>query len=126
MESSGTISSRMIGGLWVINEMKGDLAGTTVIGIQTIGFDPSKQKYVGTWVDSMSNHMWHYEGTLDETGKILTLQAEGPNMMADGKLAKFEDEYEFKSADEIAISSRMLGDDGKWITFLTGVAKRAP
>ena len=125
IESSGSISSRMIGGFWVINEMKGDLPGATVIGIQTIGYDPSKRKYVGTWVDSMVNHMWHYEGTVDETGKILTLQAEGPNMMLEGKLAKFEDQYEFKSANEIAISSRMLGDDGKWVTFMTGVAKRA-
>ena len=46
-------------------------------------------------------------------------------MMLEGELAKFEDQYEFKSANEIAISSRMLGDDAKWVTFMTGVAKRA-
>lgn len=124
MECAGTISSRMIGELWVLNEMKGDLAGTTMVGIQTIGYDPGKKKYVGTWVDSMVNHMWHYEGTVDKTGKILTLEAEGPNLMADGKLTKYHDIYEFKSADEIAISSKMLGDDGQWITFMTGTAKR--
>ena len=124
MECEGSISSRMIGGLWVLNEMKGDMAGTSVVGIQTVGYDPAKKKYVGTWVDSMVNHMWRYEGTVDATGKILTLEAEGPNFMAGGKLTKFQDIYEFKSADEIAISSTMLGEDGKWITFMTGTAKR--
>ncbi len=124
MECEGSISSRMIGGFWVLNEVKGDMAGTEMVGIQTVGYDPAKKKYVGTWVDSMVNHMWRYEGTVDATGKIFTLEAEGPNFMAEGKLTKFQDIYEFKSADEMALSSRMLGDDGKWITFMTGTAKR--
>lgn len=119
-----SISSRMIGGFWVLNEMKGDTAGTPMHGLQTIGFDRGRKKYVGTWVDSMSDYIWRYEGTVDETGRILTLEAEGPNMMAEGRLTKFQDIYEFKSADEIAMKSTMLGDDGKWITFMTGTARR--
>jgi hypothetical protein len=125
LECTGTIHSRRIGGLWVLNEMKGEVAGTSMVGIQTIGYDPGKKRYVGTWVDSMVNYLWQYEGTVDETGKVLTLDAEGPNFMADGKLAKFRDIYAFKSADEMAISSQMLGKDGKWVTFMSGTAKRA-
>lgn len=124
MECEGSIVSRMIGGFWVVNEMKAEMAGSSMVGIQTVGYDAAKKKYVGTWVDSMVNYMWRYEGTVDKTGKILTLEAEGPNFMADGKLTKFQDVYEFKSADEIAIFSKMLGEDGKWITFMTGTAKR--
>ena len=71
MECDGSISSRMIGGLWALNEIKGDMAGTPMTGIQTIGYDAAKKKYIGTWVDSMVNYMWHYEGTVDSTGKIL-------------------------------------------------------
>lgn len=126
MECSGSITSRMAGGFWVINEMKGDMAGTPMFGVQTIGYDPSRKKYVGTWIDSMSSYMWHYEGTTDKAGRVLTLEAEGPNFMAEGERTKFQDIYEFKSADEIAISSRMLAKDGKWITFLTGTARRKP
>lgn len=124
MECSGSITSRMVGGFWVINEMKGDMAGTPMFGVQTIGYDPSRKKYIGTWIDSMSSYMWRYEGTTDKSNKVLTLEAQGPNFMADGGLTKFQDIYEFKSPDEIAISSRMLAKDGKWITFLTGTAKR--
>lgn len=124
MECQGSIASRMLGDRWLVNEMKGDILGTPLIGIQTIGYDPAKKKYVGTWVDSMTNHMWQYEGTVDATGKILTLEAEGPNFMAEGKMTKFRDSYEFTSADQIIATSSMLGEDGKWITFMTGQSKR--
>ncbi len=124
MACSGTITSRMVGGFWVVNEMKGDIMGVPMTGLQTIGYDVSKKKYVGTWVDSMTSFIWHYEGNVDETGKILTLEADGPNFMAEGKLTKFRDIYEFKPTGEIAIYSKMLGEDGKWVTFMTGVAKK--
>lgn len=93
-------------------------------GLQTIGYDSAKKKYVGTWVDSMMNHLWIYEGTVDESGTKLTLEAEGPNFMSDGKLARFRDAYEFKTPDHILVSSSMLGEDGKWTTFMTGESKR--
>lgn len=124
MKCKGTINSRMLGGFWVVSESKANPMGMQVHAIQTIGYDPLAKKYVGTWVDSMMNHLWKYEGTVDESGKKLTLEAEGPNFMAQGKLGKFRDSYEFKSADEIAVTSSMLGEDGKWVTFMTGTAKR--
>jgi uncharacterized protein DUF1579 len=124
MKCNGTMSSRMLGGFWVISEVKADMMGTTMNAIQTIGYDPAKKKYIGTWVDSMMNYMWKYEGTVDTTGKILTLEAEGPNFIAEGKVTKFRDAYECKSKDHIIATSSMLGDDGKWITFMTGNAHR--
>jgi hypothetical protein len=124
MECSGTISSRMLGEFWVVNEMKADVMETTMTGIQSIGYDPAKKKYVGTWIDSMGHHLWTYEGNVDQTGSKLTLEAEGPNSMAGGKTTQFRDTYEFKSADHILVTSSMLGEDGKWTTFMTGEAKR--
>ena len=44
--------------------------------------------------------------------------------MAEGKLAKFRDTYEFKSADHIEATSSMQGEDGKWVQFMTGQIKR--
>lgn len=126
VECTGSIKSRMLGNLWVVSEIEVDLHGSKMKGLQTIGYDPKTKKYVGTWVDSMMNHLWKYEGSVDATGKILTLEAEGPNFMGDGtKMAKFRDVYEFKSKDQIAASSQMLGEDGKWVTFMTGTSVRA-
>jgi len=124
MECTGTIQSRMLGEFWVVNDMQSAVQGDPMRGVQTIGFDPAKKKYVGTWVDSMTSHMWIYEGTVDKAGKKITLEADGPNFMADGKMTKFRDAYEFKTPDHIIITSSMLGEDGKWITFMSGDAKR--
>lgn len=120
MKCEGTMNSRSLGGFWVMNEMKGEMAGVAMTGVQTIGYDPKKQKYVGTWVDSMSTHLWRYEGEVDESGKKLTLLADGPNFMGDGEMAKFRDTYEFVSEDEILATSSMLDPDGEWIDFAKG------
>jgi hypothetical protein len=114
----------MLGGFWVISDMTGDMGGVNMTAVQTIGYDSEKKKYVGTWVDSMMNHLWRYEGEVDSTGKTLTLEAEGPNFLANGKSAKFRDAYEFKSEDHIVATSSMLADDGKWVTFMRGDIRR--
>lgn len=126
MKCKGTLEGRMLGGFWLVNELQGDVMGTPMTSIQTIGYDPAAKKYVGTWVDSMMNHLWNYQGSVDATGKILTLDAMGPNFMAEGKLTKFRDAYEFKSADHVIATSSMMGEDGQWIVFMTGDMTRQP
>ena len=67
----------------------------------------------------MTSHMWKYEGSLDETSKILTLEAEGPSMADPSKMAKYRDVIEVKSDDHRVLTSAMQGADGKWTTFMT-------
>lgn len=121
---SGVMKARMLGGFWVISEVKNSVMGYDVEAVQMIGYDAEKKQYVGTWVDSMFNYQWRYEGSVDKTGKILTLNAEGPSFTEPGKTAKYRDSYEFKSKDLIATKSEMQGADGEWVTFMTGTAKR--
>jgi hypothetical protein len=68
--------------------------------------------------------MWKYEGSVDPSGKILTLEAEGPNMLQPGTTAMYRDIYEIKSKDEYLQTSAMQGPDGKWITFMKGEVRR--
>ena len=124
MECTGRIKARSLGGLWVIWELESEMMGTPVRAVQTLGYDPEKKKFIGTWVDSLTNHMWQYEGSLDKTGKELTFEAEGPNFVLAGKTSRFRDTYRFKSKDELVLTSAMLNEDGKWVTFMTGVVKR--
>ncbi|MGB7344732.1 MAG: DUF1579 domain-containing protein [Pirellulaceae bacterium] len=121
---TGAMKSRMLGEFWIINEITGDMGGSSVDAIQTIGYDADKKQYIGTWVDSMMNHLWRYEGTVDANGKKFVLLADGPNFMSDGKLTKFRDSYEFKTPDTIITTSEMMGDDGKWLTFMSGEMTR--
>jgi len=124
VKCTGTMSSRMLGDFWVVSELVGEMPGMTVTGLQTIGYDAGKKKYVGTWVDSVTSYMWKYEGVVDDSGKTLVLEAEGPNFMADGKMARFRDAYTFPSKDHIISTSSMRNDDGTWVEFMTGSFRR--
>src|SRR5688572_16447612 len=83
----GTESVRSLGGLWIVGEGSGEMPGGGLATmILTLGYDPQKGRYVGTWVGSMMTHLWIYEGSLDAAGKVLTLDTEGPSFVGDGKL----------------------------------------
>jgi hypothetical protein len=121
----GTDSVHTLCGLWVLCEGRGEMpGGGAATTLMTLGYDPAKGKYVGTFVGSMMTHLWIYEGTLDATGKVLTLDTEGPGMAGDGKMVKYKDVIEFKSDDHRTLTSHMLGDDGKWSTFMTAHYRR--
>lgn len=123
-ECLGKMTSRKIGGLWVVSELQTDMMGSPMTAIQTLGYDPKTKKYIGTWIDSMYAHMWKYTGTVDESTKSLTLEADGPSFTDPEKSAKYRDIYQFKSADLIVMTSKVQGDDGKWTTFMSGQIKR--
>lgn len=123
-ENTGRTSSRLLGGRWVINEMVFDADGTEIRGVQTLGYDPAKQKYIGTWTDSMMNHLWVYEGVYDEEKRTLVLDTMGPNMMGDGELVPFQDTFEFVSEDKITMRSKAKDDAGEWVVFMTSEMSR--
>ena len=120
----GTQTVRAIGPFWTVSETTSNFMETPVTGIMTLGYDPEKEKFVGTWIDSMTNTMWTYEGTLDETGKILTLKTEGPNPTNPGETSQYKETIEVKSKDHKVFSSSIQGSDGKWFTFVTIDCKR--
>jgi hypothetical protein len=124
VKCQGTEAVLSLGGFWIVSELKSTMMGQNIDARMTVGYDPAKKKYVGSWVDSCTSHMWKYEGTVDASGKILTLEAEGPNMMNPGKMAKYKDVTEFKSKDHRVLTSSMQGEDGKWTTFVTMNARR--
>lgn len=119
VKSEGTESVRRIGGFWIVAENKGDIMGQSFTGLLTLGYDTRKKQYVGTWIDSMTDYLWRYEGTVDASGKVLTLQTEGPSQAGPGKLARFKDVIELKAKDHKVLTSSMQGDDGKWTTIMT-------
>jgi hypothetical protein len=116
---------RSVGGLWVLAEGKGEMpGGGEATMIMTIGFDPRRRRFVGTWIGSMMTHMWVYDGELDAARKVLTLNSEGPDMADDTKLARFKDVIEFRGNDQRVLTSHMLGEDGRWQHFMTATYHR--
>lgn len=122
MECKGTASNRMLGGFWMVSNGKGEVMGDPMENVMQVGYDAKKGKYIGTWVDSFTNHMWKYEGTVE--GDKLTLNAEGPDMTDPSKTANYRDAFEFKSPDHYVMTASAQGKDGKWVTFMTADVKR--
>jgi Protein of unknown function (DUF1579) len=124
-KARGSERVRSVGGVWVVAEGEGEMPGggpaTTVM---TLGYDPQKERFVGTWVGSMMAHLWVYDGVLDVAGKVLTLDNEGPSMAGDGTLAKYQDVVEVVSDDHRVLRSRVLGEDGEWREFMTAHYRR--
>jgi hypothetical protein len=119
IKSKGTETVRALGGFWVVAENKGDIGGLEFTGVLTLGYSPEKKQYVGTWVDSMSNYLWTYDGSVDATGKVLTLETEGPCPMKAGETSNFREVLEIKSKDHKLFTSSIQMDDGSWFTMLT-------
>ena len=115
MKSTGSQSVRSLGGLWMIGEGTGECPdGSTMNSIITLGYDPQRQRFVGTFIASMMSHLWPYDGALDASSKVLTLDSEGPSFAGNGKMAKYQDIIQFENDDHRILKSRQLGEDGKW------------
>ncbi len=116
----GTESVRSLGGLWILAEGQGEMPdGNPVTTVLTLGYDPQRERFVGAFVASMETHLWLYDGALDAAEKMLTLNTEGPNMAAEGKMTRFKDSMEFRSDDHRVLVSDILGDDEKWHRVMT-------
>jgi hypothetical protein len=120
MKSQGTETVRSLGGLWIVAEGQGEMPDCgPATTLMSLGYDPQQKKYVGTWIASMMNRLWIYSGELDASQKVLTLETEGPDMVNEGKTAQYRDVIEFHSDDHRTLSSYALGEDGKWVRFMT-------
>ena len=123
--TKGSESVRALGGFWTVGDGSGDTPdGKPCSTVMTLGFDPAKGRFVGTFVASVMPMIWHYEGTLDEAGKVLTLDTEGPSMSGDGRTAKYRDVVTMVSPDHRMLTSRVLGADGNWTEFMTAHYRR--
>ncbi|HTO34002.1 MAG TPA: DUF1579 domain-containing protein [Pararhizobium sp.] len=106
---------RSLGGAWVVCETTGSMPdGSSATNILSLGFDPLKKRYVGSFVSSAMTNLWVYEGTLDETGTILTLDCDGPDFETVGRTARYQDILTIQGADRRNFSSRVQTADGTW------------
>jgi hypothetical protein len=122
--SGGTESVRSIGGLWVVAEGRGTMPdGGPATMLLTIGYDPQRKRFVGTWVGSMMTYLWVYDGSL--SGNTLTLETDGPNVMGDGKMTSFREVVELKDRDTRTFRSTMRGENGEWVTIMSATYRRS-
>jgi hypothetical protein len=122
---SGSESVRSLG-VWVIFEAGGTTPqGDDASSIMSIGYDPERGRFQGTFLSSMMTYLWIYEGTLDAAENVLTLNAEGPSYTEEGKMAKYRDTIELRGDDHRVHTSSYQRQDGGWHPFMTTHYRRA-
>jgi Protein of unknown function (DUF1579) len=124
MTHKGTESAKMVGGFWTVIDIESGSTDMPYALRITLGYDPAQQKYIGAWIDSMSTNLGKYEGTVDATGNILTLNTEANCPMQSSGPIKFKEVTEFKGPDEKVFTSSMLGENGEWQTIIIAKARR--
>jgi hypothetical protein len=72
--STGVMTSRLIaGGKWLVSDFRNPDTGFEGHGVY--GYDPTRGKYVGTWVDLVSPGVHALEGDWDPERKVMTMTA---------------------------------------------------
>ena len=72
MESRGTETNELLGGMWIVSKFEGKMDDMPFSGTGVFGYDPAEKKYVGTWVDSMSPSLSIVKGDYDSATKTMT------------------------------------------------------
>lgn len=116
---TGSEYVRSLGGLWVVGDMRSSGSGDNPGGesILTLGFDPARGRFVGTFVSSMMAYLWVYDGELE--GDTLTLYAEGPSFTDEGGMSRYRDVIELRGDSERVMTSHQETADGSWLPFMT-------
>jgi hypothetical protein len=117
---------RQIGDLFIVADLTGETPGSdqTLTSMLTLGFDPDKNKYVGSWIGSPMPQLITYEGTVSEDGKNLTLDCQAPGYDNPAETKKYQDVIVINSPDERELHSQIQNDDGSWTRFMTSTYKR--
>lgn len=123
MKVTGRESARMLGGFWLIAESVSDSLEMPFSSIFTVGYNPEKAKYIGTWVDTMTSKLWSYEGTLEE-GRKLVLMTDGSCPATPDPDRAIRETTELKSPDHKVFTSEMQQEDGSWRTIVTVESRR--
>ncbi|ACE90245.1 DUF1579 domain-containing protein [Rhizobium phaseoli] len=113
-----TETVRSLHGIWFVAEGHGRMPdGKQATTILTLGYNAEKGKYVGSWIGSMMDFMWVYEGEVDASGNVLDLYTTGPDFNGEG-LADYRERITFINPDHRTFTSSARQADGSWKQFM--------
>jgi hypothetical protein len=81
MECEATETIEMVGDFWTLSRYEADMMGMPFIGRATLGYEPHNERWVSTWIDSMSPQLFYMTGS--QEGDTLTLTGDNWNCMVD-------------------------------------------
>lgn len=114
MPMKGTETNTRLGGFWVVSKFEGSMMGMPFLGYSQIGYDSKTKKYIGTWIDSMSETFTVMEGRYVAETKTMIMEYEqdtgaGPvDVVSEDKFVD-ENTREFRMYYKKEDGSRWLG-----------------
>lgn len=97
-----------IEGRWLEERFDGQMMGMPHKGVGLTGYDGFNKQFVGCWADNLNPAMINFTGSLDQTGKVLTMfgKMDEPTTGEHGKTMRFQttivdDETHKMTIDEV-------------------------
>ena len=79
VESTGSAEMKMLlDGRFLQQEYSGQMMGQPFSGLEIIGYDNLRKRYVTTWMSTMGTGTFIMEGTASADGKTITLKGQHP------------------------------------------------
>jgi hypothetical protein len=73
--AGASVNTWALGDRYVQMKYEGIMMGETLNGVGYVGFDNVSKKYVSTWMDTAGTGMMWSTGTMDASGKVLSMKA---------------------------------------------------
>lgn len=108
-ESKAT-AELILGGRFLMSNYQGTMAGQPFEGMQVVGYDNLKKKYVTFWIDNMSTAFYMMEGIREEN--VIRDTGFWPDPVT-GSNEKVRDLITVISPEEFTFELFMVGKDGK-------------
>jgi hypothetical protein len=100
----------ILGGRFVTEEVKCNLGNMPFEWFGIYGYDNLKQKYTGTWADTLGTAMETAIGESDSAGKVLSFVGESPETGT--YTMKFRWILDFSEPDQVNVRMLEIGADG--------------
>jgi uncharacterized protein DUF1579 len=71
-----SVRKAVLGGRFLMEQVKSTFNNKPFEGMGLTGYDNQQKKYISFWVDSMGTMMMTSEGTMDASGKVLTMTSD--------------------------------------------------
>ena len=117
IEVDGRERGEMLGELWCNSRFEADMLGSPLSGNASLGFDPVKKRFVGTWKDSATPFLYTFEGGFDAAASLLDMA--GTNFDPVRRCpATYRSKVEFLSDDEHILNLSIDVPEGEPIKVL--------
>ncbi|MCC6781863.1 MAG: DUF1579 domain-containing protein [Planctomycetes bacterium] len=123
MKVSATDTVTALGPYFVQGQFAAEFFGSPFRGVATLGFDPALQKFVSTWIDTMSPHLYHFTGSLDASGTRLELSGRAP-IPGGQQLCDWHSTEEHRADGTRSFEMSFVPPGGKPVRMLSYVYRR--